>query len=589
MKNTFIKAFTLLFAIALAFGLLSVTAFADEQTDTRVCGDVYADGEVNVKDAIFLLQYIAKSATIADEELKYANLFVEDNGEDGAINVNIKDAIILLQSIAKMNVTLGAGKWKTSSAPTTETPGEVWRHVYYGIEKMALPPLNPNFYTTTETLAPTCYSAGEVKYSCTVNGGTFEFKQSVPMLTDHTVVIDEAVKATCLAEGLTEGSHCKWCLTVLKPQEPVQKLPHTPETIYAEAATCQNPGHGAGEKCSVCGTIIVQPETYPVIPHTEVTSGAKDATCTEAGYSGETKCSVCQTVTKPGTEIGALGHGFSNFGTCTRCSASEYIEYTSYSDFINVCNVSESNGVVTITYNQSKAAALNLHLFALSGSKTYVFVFGSNAGKVKMAGNPDAEYRNVRISIAQRDTQFNLMMYDLRLYNFNTIITSDAHTLNIGFFGKNCTVETTKASDGANGQGGQSINTSDTHGKRGGDANVAIRCNGIINITCASNTYLKGGNGGNGGKGGDNNGISGIATNGGNGGPGGNGAHAVYANQINVTFESGYSKANLSVVGGSGGSGGSGGKGGWLMGSDGTTGSGGSSATATNVTVNYLN
>ncbi len=45
--------------------------------------------------------------------------------------------------------------------------------------------------------------------------------------SEHTVVVDEAVAATCTKTGLTEGSHCSVCEEVIKPQEIVEKLAHT--------------------------------------------------------------------------------------------------------------------------------------------------------------------------------------------------------------------------------------------------------------------------------------------------------------------------------------------------------------------------
>ena len=42
----------------------------------------------------------------------------------------------------------------------------------------------------------------------------------------HNVVIDPAVASTCTETGLTEGSHCSLCGTVLKAQETVDLIPH---------------------------------------------------------------------------------------------------------------------------------------------------------------------------------------------------------------------------------------------------------------------------------------------------------------------------------------------------------------------------
>ena len=579
----FLKIGLAVLVLALAVSAFSFAAAAESGSERNV-GDIYSDGAVNIKDAIYLLQYIASAVSIPEDELRYSNLYVEDNGEAGEIKVNIKDAIILLQSIADMDVTLGVGRWSVATAPTEDGAGALKRNVSYGYETKNLPPLNPDFYTASVESDATCYSDGKVKYAYTLDAQTLSFEVAIPMLADHVSELDAAVEPTCLAEGLTEGSHCKWCKKTLVAQSPVPTLSHVGVAIPAKEATCTEQGNGVGEKCSVCGTVTAPPEIYPMLPHTEVVSAGRAATCVEAGYTDEVTCGVCHGALSPRIDIPALGHSYSNLGICGVCRLTEHREYTSYGDYAAVCNVSETSGVVTLTYNSPDPVGINIHLFALDPSKTYVFSFGSNAGKVKISGNPDATYGNVRISVASRGSAFSLLLSDLRLYNYNTVISSAAHTLNLGFFGSRCAIETTTAAGGANGVSGESFVTSAVHGKSGANANVAISCSGIINITCGATTYLKGGNGGNGGNGGD---PSGLGADGGNGGRGGNGAHAIYANQITATFTEGTDRSALSVVGGSGGAGGSGGDGTWL-GSDGSNGAGGSSATATNVSINYL-
>ena len=50
---------------------------------------------------------------------------------------------------------------------------------------------------------------------------------SDPCLNGHTIVIDKAVAATCTKTGLTEGSHCSVCNTVITKQETVPMLGHS--------------------------------------------------------------------------------------------------------------------------------------------------------------------------------------------------------------------------------------------------------------------------------------------------------------------------------------------------------------------------
>ena len=84
----------------------------------------------------------------------------------------------------------------------------------------------------------------------------------------HTIVTDEAVDATCTENGLTAGSHC-----------------------------------------SVCGTVIAEQTVVPALGHTIVTDEAVDATCTENGLTAGSHCSVCEIVIAEQTVVPALGHG----------------------------------------------------------------------------------------------------------------------------------------------------------------------------------------------------------------------------------------------------------------------------------------
>lgn len=81
----------------------------------------------------------------------------------------------------------------------------------------------------------------------------------------HTAAIDSAVTATCTATGLTEGSHCSVCNTVLVAQTEIPLAAHTIVTDPAVAATATETGITEGSHCSVCGTVIVAQEIVPAL------------------------------------------------------------------------------------------------------------------------------------------------------------------------------------------------------------------------------------------------------------------------------------------------------------------------------------
>ena len=72
----------------------------------------------------------------------------------------------------------------------------------------------------------------------------------------HEVVTDAAVPATCVATGLTEGSHCATCGEVLVAQEVTPLAAHTFENVFATAPTCTEAGNVAHRHCSVCGVNV---------------------------------------------------------------------------------------------------------------------------------------------------------------------------------------------------------------------------------------------------------------------------------------------------------------------------------------------
>ena len=167
----------------------------------------------------------------------------------------------------------------------------------------------------------------------------------------HTIVIDEAIEATCSNTGLTEGKHCSECGEVLIAQEVTPLATHVEEVIPEVKSTCTYTGLTEGIKCSVCGEVLLAQYVIPIKAHvyddkyddtcnecgyirdaacahtdTEIIKG-KDATCTEIGYTDEEKCKQCgeivveQTIIsiKPHTEVIDAGVE----ATCTETGLTE--------------------------------------------------------------------------------------------------------------------------------------------------------------------------------------------------------------------------------------------------------------------------
>ena len=132
---------------------------------------------------------------------------------------------------------------------------------------------------STSTVEPTCSTEGSITYTAVFAESWVETQtETVTVdMTAHTPEVIPAVAATCTKKGLTEGSKCKDCGTILIAQQETDMIDHTPEVIPAVAATCTEKGLTEGSKCAVCGTILIaqqeterlkllQPELYSDFP-----------------------------------------------------------------------------------------------------------------------------------------------------------------------------------------------------------------------------------------------------------------------------------------------------------------------------------
>ena len=139
------------------------------------------------------------------------------------------------------------------------------------------------------TEKPTCTEKGtETRYcSC----GEAQTK-SVPA-TEHTIVIDSAVEATCTSTGLTEGKHCDTCGEAIVAQIEIAKLEHTYSGDFD--TTC--------EECGYTRVIDCDHPTLTTLP-------AKAATCVESGLTEGKLCSRCGTVLIPQTVVPTLEHDY---------------------------------------------------------------------------------------------------------------------------------------------------------------------------------------------------------------------------------------------------------------------------------------
>ena len=195
-------------------------------------------------------------------------------------------------------------------------------------------------------VAPTCLSQGYTEYTCSVCGDSY--KDNYVAVSGHTEVTGNEVSPTCTQTGLTAGSKCSVCGTVIAAQEVIPATGHNEVEVPAVAPTCSATGLTAGSKCSVCDEVLTAQEVVPatghtagewvvVTPatcvddglktksctvcgevveteaiaatgHTEVVDEAVAPTCTATGLTEGSHCSVCDEVLVAQEVVDALGH-----------------------------------------------------------------------------------------------------------------------------------------------------------------------------------------------------------------------------------------------------------------------------------------
>ncbi len=167
----------------------------------------------------------------------------------------------------------------------------------------------------TKTTPATCTADGEEYNVCEICGNTIGTVK-VLKATGHSWQDDFTVdkEATCTETGV-KSVHCNNC-SATRYSTDIAKKEHTPVEDAAVTATCTEDGLTAGSHCSECGTVITAQKIVNATGH-KYTSQTTDATCTAAGKTVYT-CSVCRN--SYSETIPAKGHADkNNDGICDIC------------------------------------------------------------------------------------------------------------------------------------------------------------------------------------------------------------------------------------------------------------------------------
>ena len=169
---------------------------------------------------------------------------------------------------------------------------------------------NVHIHTWTKSIvvAATCQDNGSQTLTCECELETTGIIYSTG--EEHTVVVDEAVEATCTTAGKTEGSHCDICDEVLVEQETIDALGHDYQNHDAKDPTCEEIGWDSYQTCSRCDyTSYV--EKAPINHSWDEGVVTTDPTCDEAGVRTYT-CNNDPSHTKT-ESVDPTGHSFGEY------------------------------------------------------------------------------------------------------------------------------------------------------------------------------------------------------------------------------------------------------------------------------------
>lgn len=218
---------------------------------------------------------------------------------------------------------------------------------------------------TAKSTTANCTVAGQTAYTAVVSFNSKDYTDTrtvtIPA-TEHTVVTDKAVDATCTETGKTEGKHCSVCQTVLVKQETIPAKGHNwSNWTITVPATGTSDGKEI-RSCSVCGLeekrsidklvylfVDLEPGEYYEIPvawavEHSITNGLDDT-----HFAPNVTCTRAQVVTFLWRASGSPSYT-SSYNPFTDVTADEYY----YDAVLWAAEQGITNGTSTTTFSPSQ-------------------------------------------------------------------------------------------------------------------------------------------------------------------------------------------------------------------------------------------
>ncbi len=275
-----------------------------------------------------------------------------------------------------------------------------------------------------------CTATGLIRYSCT--GCDYSYVGDPIPATGHTVVTDAGYAATCTAPGMTDGSHCSVCNTVIVPQTVIPVAGHTEVIIPGYAAGCLNSGLSDGISCSVCQTVIQAQQPIARLGHeykyTDNGNGTHDGICircdkTQVGKAHTVVNGVCTDCGNGGTTAPEVDNAITIRHTLNLASdisinyAVDTKSLSGYDSFYLSCSVPNYEGN---TYTGSTTVKISP---VLNGNYYYFTLDGLTA--VHINNNIEA---TLHMEKGQAEYVSNVDSYSVATYAYSQLGKANAAT-----------------------------------------------------------------------------------------------------------------------------------------------------------------
>ena len=187
----------------------------------------------------------------------------------------------------------------------TSSTGNSFTDVLYGTSRPVYCTMTHSHSYTAEVIrTATCAQEGITRYSCSC-GMSYD---AITPKAEHKAVSVAQIPASCTEDGISAGTKCAVCDTVLSGCTPIAAKGHSLVNSQGKPATCTEAGLTEGSYCSTCGEVFAQQSEIPALGHKAVTDAGYAATCTAAGKTEGSHCEVCGTVLVPQQVIAPTGH-----------------------------------------------------------------------------------------------------------------------------------------------------------------------------------------------------------------------------------------------------------------------------------------